>query len=64
LPFIAKPGRTKALFVSRFSPEVTANDVHKTLKEQLRLKWLICTKLKTKLFLSHFGDGRRFFSNK
>jgi hypothetical protein len=49
LPVIAKPVRSKALFVSRFSPKVTADDVHKTLKEQLSLKRLVCTKLKTKL---------------
>jgi hypothetical protein len=48
LPVIRKPERTKALFVSRFSPEVTADDVSKTLKEQLSLKRLVCTKLKTK----------------
>jgi hypothetical protein len=43
LPVISKPERSKALFVSRFSPEVTADDVHKSLKEQL-----VCTKLRTK----------------
>jgi hypothetical protein len=33
LPVIAKPVRPKALFVSRFRPEVTVDDVRKTLKE-------------------------------
>jgi hypothetical protein len=37
-----------ALFVSRFSPEITAEDVHESLKEQLSLKKLTCTRLKTK----------------
>ncbi|XP_033610480.1 uncharacterized protein LOC111872200 [Cryptotermes secundus] len=48
LPVIAKKERTKALFVSRFSPKVTADDVHKSLKEQLSLKKLVCTRLRTK----------------
>jgi hypothetical protein len=48
LPVITKPERTKALFVSRFSPEVKADDVSKTLKEQLSLKKVVCTKLRTK----------------
>jgi hypothetical protein len=43
-----KKERTKALFVSRFSPEVTTDDVQKSLKEQLSLKMLDCTRLKTK----------------
>ncbi|PNF42410.1 hypothetical protein B7P43_G18382 [Cryptotermes secundus] len=48
LPVIAKKERKKTLFVSRFSPEVTADDVHKSLKEQLSLKKLVCTRLRTK----------------
>jgi hypothetical protein len=48
LPVISIHERSKALFVSRFSPEVTADDVHNSLKEQLSLKKLVCTKLKTK----------------
>jgi hypothetical protein len=48
LPVIRKPERTKVLFVSCFSPEVTADDVSKMLKEQLSLKKLVCTKLRTK----------------
>jgi hypothetical protein len=48
LPVIAKPERSKALFVSRFSPEVTAEDVEKSLKEQLSFKMLVCTRLRTK----------------
>jgi hypothetical protein len=48
LPIISKRERYKALFVSRFSPEVTVDDVEKFLKEQLSLKKLVCTRLKTK----------------
>jgi hypothetical protein len=48
LPVISKAERFKALFVSRFSLDVTADDVHKSLKEQLSLKKLVYTKLKTK----------------
>jgi hypothetical protein len=48
LPVIAKKERMKALFVSRFSPEVTAEEVCKSLKEQLNLNKLACTRLKTK----------------
>jgi hypothetical protein len=48
LPVISKPEKSKALFVSRFSPEVTADDVHRSLKEQLSLEKLVCTKLITK----------------
>jgi hypothetical protein len=47
LPVISKPERSKARFVSRFSPEIMADDVQKSLKEQLSLKMLVCTKLKT-----------------
>jgi hypothetical protein len=46
-PVIRKPERTKALFVSRFSLKVT-DDISKALKEQLSLKILVCTKLRTK----------------
>lgn len=48
LPVISKKERSKALFVSRFSPEVTTSDIEASLKEQLRLKNLVCTRLKTK----------------
>ncbi|KDR12811.1 hypothetical protein L798_13273 [Zootermopsis nevadensis] len=48
LPIDSKMVRSKALFVSRFSPEATAADVDKSLKEQLSLKRLVCTRLKTK----------------
>jgi hypothetical protein len=48
LPIVSKRERSKALFVSRFSPEVTVADVEKSLKEQLSLKSLVCTRLKTK----------------
>jgi hypothetical protein len=36
----------KSLFVSRFSPDVTASDVEKSLKDQLQLASLACTRLK------------------
>jgi hypothetical protein len=48
LPIASKKERSKALFVSRFSPEVTTVDAEKSLEEQLNLKRLICTRLKTK----------------
>jgi hypothetical protein len=41
--------RTKAIFVSIFCPDVTTDDVVTSLKEQLILKKLVCTRLKTKL---------------
>jgi predicted HicB family RNase H-like nuclease len=54
LPIISKQARYKALFVSRFSPEVSTDDVEKSLNEQLSLNMLVCTGLKTKLNTS-FG---------
>jgi hypothetical protein len=48
LPVIRKTERSKALFVSHFSPKVTADDIFEPLKEQLSRKKLACTKLKTK----------------
>jgi hypothetical protein len=48
LPIIPKQARSKALFVSHFSPGVSADDVEKSLKEQLTLKKFVCTRLKTK----------------
>jgi hypothetical protein len=48
LPIVAKKIRSKALFVSRFSPQVTALDIEKSLREQLKLASLACTRLKTK----------------
>jgi hypothetical protein len=48
LPIIARRVKTKALFVSRFSPDVTATDIENSLKEQPLLKSLVCTRLKTK----------------
>ena len=47
LPTVQKI-RTKALFVTRFAPGVSSNDVEQSLKEQLELAYLACTKLKTK----------------
>jgi hypothetical protein len=38
LPIILKKERSKAIFVSRFCPKVTADEVEKSLKEQLSLK--------------------------
>jgi hypothetical protein len=35
LPIVSKKERSKALFVSRFCPEVSADNVEKSLKEQL-----------------------------
>jgi hypothetical protein len=37
-----------SLFVSRFSPEVTVQDVEKSLEDQLKVSSLTCTRLKTK----------------
>jgi hypothetical protein len=48
LPTVTKKERSKAIFVSRFSSDVTTDDVEKSLKEQLSLKKLVYTRLKTK----------------
>ena len=48
LPIIARRVKTKSLFVSRFSPDVKCIDIENSLKEQLLLKSLVCTRLKTK----------------
>jgi hypothetical protein len=48
LPVVSKKERSKALFVSRFSPEDTTTDIEESLKEQLSLKRIVCTRLKTK----------------
>jgi hypothetical protein len=48
LPVVARMIQSKALFVSRFSPQVTS-DVGKSLKGQLKLTSLVYTRLKTKL---------------
>jgi hypothetical protein len=40
--------RTKALFVSRLSPDVSSADVEQSIKDQLELASLACTKLRTK----------------
>jgi hypothetical protein len=48
LPVITKEQRFRAPSFSRFSPEVTADDVEKSLKEQLSIKNLVCKRLKTK----------------
>jgi hypothetical protein len=48
LPVVEKKVRMKSLFVSRFSPDVTATDAEKSLKDQLQLASLVCTRLRTK----------------
>jgi predicted HicB family RNase H-like nuclease len=48
LPTVPRQARSKGLFISRLSPEVSANDIEKSLKEQLSLKKLVCTTLKAK----------------
>jgi hypothetical protein len=48
LPVISKKERFKALFVSRFSPDVAVDVAEKPLKEKLSPKKLVCTKHKTK----------------
>jgi hypothetical protein len=48
LTVVQKRVRRKSLFVSRFSPHVTASDVENSLKDQLQLASLVCTRLKTK----------------
>jgi hypothetical protein len=45
---IVRRVKTKALFVSSFSPDVTSTDIENSLKEQLLLKSLVCTRLTTK----------------
>jgi hypothetical protein len=47
LPVVSKRVKTKALFVLRFSPEVSASDAENSLKEQLKFSLVVCTKLKT-----------------
>jgi hypothetical protein len=47
LPVIAKKENHISLFVSRFSPEVTAQHIEKSL-DQLKISSLTCTRLKTK----------------
>jgi hypothetical protein len=48
LPIVSKQERSKALFISHFSSEVTNVDIEKSLKEQLSLKRLVCIRLKNK----------------
>jgi hypothetical protein len=47
LSVLQKRDRRKSLFVSRFSSNVTESDVEKSLKDQLHLASLACTRLKT-----------------
>jgi hypothetical protein len=48
LPVIAKKAKSMSLFVSCFSPEVTAQDIEKLLQDQLKISSLTCIRLKTK----------------
>jgi hypothetical protein len=48
LPVIAKKAKRMSLFVSRFSLEVTAQDIEKSLENQLKISSLTCTRLKIK----------------
>jgi hypothetical protein len=48
LPVVQKRARSKSLLVSRFSPDITVTDVESSLRDQLQLASLICTRLKTK----------------
>jgi hypothetical protein len=48
LPVVQRRVRSKSLFVSRFSPDVTATNVEKSLWDQMQLTFLVCTRLKTK----------------
>jgi hypothetical protein len=48
LTVIAKKAKTMPLFLSRFSPDVTAQDIKSSLEQQLKLSSLTCTRLKTK----------------
>jgi hypothetical protein len=54
IPILSKKQRFRALFVSRFSVEVTADDVEEFLKEQSSLKKLIRIRPRTNLTLMHF----------
>jgi len=48
LRVVNRPVKRKALFVSRFHPDVSVEDITKSLKNQLKLKSVECCKLKTK----------------
>jgi hypothetical protein len=48
LSVVQKRVRKKSLFVFQFSIDVTASDVEKSLKDQLQLASLACTRLKTR----------------
>jgi hypothetical protein len=50
LSVVQKRVSRKSLFVSRFSPDVTASVVQKSLKDKLQLASLACTRLKSKHF--------------
>jgi len=48
IPVVKKAVRRKALFVSRFDPQVSEEDIKNSLKNLVKLSSLNCTKLKTK----------------
>jgi hypothetical protein len=52
LPIIARRLKTEALFVSRFSPDVTSTNIENSLKVQPLVKSLVCIRLKTQ-FVTH-----------
>jgi hypothetical protein len=61
LPAVSKRVRTKALFVSRFSMEVSTHDIQNSLKAQLKHSSIVCTKPITKFHTyasSHVCYGR------
>jgi hypothetical protein len=49
LPLITKKAKTKSLFVSRSSLDVTSEDLQEDLEEQVKASSFLCTKLKTKV---------------
>jgi hypothetical protein len=53
LSLVQKRVRTKSIYVSRFSSDVTAFDFEKSLNDQLQLASLTCTRLKNKRIISY-----------
>ena len=48
IPVVKRAVRRKALFVSRFDPQVSEEDIISSLRNQVKLSSIDCTKLKTK----------------
>jgi hypothetical protein len=48
LSVVVKKRKTMSLFVSRFGPQVTAQDIKSSLEDPLKLTSLCCTRLETK----------------